>query len=146
MADSLATSEMIVSAPIAILTPFFFTKLVNKLSGYDDEWEKCHDLKYGTPERKACEQELEKIELKKHIALLGIAMCTIVGSLFVQSKATKVGLGVGGVITLVLTLTLYWNKYDENKKLAILGICLAVVLALSTKIYKSKDISSFFTL
>jgi hypothetical protein len=145
MSDAINTSEWIVGIPIAILIPFFFTKLVNKVSGYDDKWSECHELKHDTPERKQCDAELDAIENKKQFALLGIAMATIIGSTFIQSRSTKMGVGFGGILTLITTLTLHWNKYGETEKLVILGLCLTVTIVLSMKIYNGKDISDMFS-
>lgn len=151
--DKVASSEMIAGISIAIIYPFFMNKLVNKVTGYNDIYEKCYpsyitlqnsfkgDAKKDSGE---CDKELKEVELKKHITLLAIGVATVVASTFIQTRSTKLGVGFGGIFTIMTALTLYWNKYGENEKLAVSGVCLMVVIILSARLYSIKNVGDIF--
>lgn len=155
----LDTTESIFCMAIAILFPFFFYKLTNKLVGYEDVNSMCDDSAgyfdlnsdksiKARDELENCRNEkqkkLEKIELNKHIMLVVIALIGIILTSVIQTNSTKLGVGLGGVFTLILALTLYWYKYNETTKLAISGVSLLLVTFLSVRLYKIDNIADLF--
>ena len=157
----LDTTELMFSLAIAILYPFFFIKLVNKVTGYDDINSMCNDIPYkwnlindkvndDNTKYDACKKEkdkkLEQVEFNKHVMLIVIALMGIVLTSVVQTKSTKFGIGLGGVFTLVIALTLYWYRYNENAKLVVLGLSLLFVIFFSVRLYKIENVADIFSL
>ena len=164
MADITSSSEMIAGISIAIIYPFFINKFINKVSGYNEAYEKCHPsytistnatidvegpefsdarIQADKDKNDAC-KKLKEVELKKHILLLVIGVATVVGSTFIQTRSTKLGVGFGGIFTILTALTLYWNKYGEDQKLIVLAISLLIVVVTSVRLYKIKDAADIF--
>lgn len=155
----LDTTELVFCIVIAILYVFFFHKLTNQASGYSDANSMCEKyphsylLKENDPEkeeaekcRKEQEEKLKEIGFRRHVMLLFIALLGIIGSSFIQSGSTKLGVGMGGVLTLIVALCLYWSQYKETTKIAITGLSLLLVLFLSVRLYKINNITDIFAL
>jgi len=160
----LDTTETIFCMAIAILYPFFFNKLANKMTDYDNINSLCdknynygwwkHDQQGKTDikqkEYETCKSEkdkkLEKAELNKHIILIVVALIGIVLSSIIQTNSTKLGVGLGGVFTLLFALLLYWHRYNETAKLSISGLSLLFVTFLSVRLYKIDNIADIFAL
>ena len=174
----LDTTETIFSLAIAIIYPFFFSKLTTKLTKYDEVNEMCDhydsSIRYGygymypgfnkgnkeesesaeqiakKEEFEKCEKEkkvrLDQVNFNRHIMLIVIAFLGIIGSSAIQTQSTKLGVGLGGVLTLILALFLYWHKYGENSKLIILGLSFALLMYLSVKLYKMESAADLFSL
>jgi hypothetical protein len=194
----LDTTETIFSLAIAIIYPFFFSKLTTKVTDYDTVNKMCDDfdpsIRYGysgdfyfmndtstfrrtgfnvsdndssrksqsqsqseSPEKiakreeyKKCEKDrlvkLDQVNFNQHIMLIIVAFLGILGSSAIQTHSTKLGVGLGGVFTLILALFMYWHKYQENAKLVILGMSLISLLYLSVKLYKMESIADIFSL
>lgn len=169
----LDTTETIFSLAIAIIYPFFFSKLANLLVDHDKITGMC-DGKYPSyiypfylesksiskmddaeNERKKAEYEecqkertakLDDANFKNHMILIIIAFIGILGSSAIQTHSTKVGVGLGGIFTLIIALVGYWHKYNENVKLLILGLSLALLMFLSIKLYSLKNVADLFSL
>lgn len=77
--------------------------------------------------------------------LIVIALIAIVLTSVIQTKSTKFGVGLGGVFTLIFALTFYWYRYNENAKLAVLGLSLLFVVLLSVRLYKLNNITDIFS-
>lgn len=167
-------TEFIFSVAIAIIYPFFFSKLTTKILKYDETQDMCS--KYDTimypyytfyqpaqvsnpqsEEEKSkqieadkCRQDmnvkLDDIKFKQHIMLIVIAFMGILATSVIQANSTKVGVGMGGILTLIVALTMYWHKYNETAKIGILGGSLLVLLFLSVRLYKVKNIVDIFSL
>jgi hypothetical protein len=186
----LDTTETIFSLAIAIVYPFFFSKLTSKVSKIDSINQMCDkfdmNIKYGLyssynnwnsslsynsnrnidsdglkksddpaviakrEEYKKCEEDrkikLDQAQYNQHIMLIFIAFFGILVSSAIQSSSTKVGVGLGGVLTLMVALFSYWHKYKENSKLAILGVGFVSLLYLSIKLYTLQSITDIFSL
>lgn len=155
----LDTTELMFSLAIALLYPFFFFKAVNKVTGYNTVTDMCSNIKYNWDDKSdltetnkkynACmttkEDKLKKVELHKHIMLIVIALIAIVLTSVIQTKSTKFGVGLGGVFTLIFALTFYWYRYNENAKLAVLGLSLLFVVFMSVRLYKLNNITDIFS-
>ncbi|QKF94362.1 hypothetical protein QKU48_gp0904 [Fadolivirus algeromassiliense] len=155
----LDTTELMFSLAIALLYPFFFFKLVNRMTGYDEINDMCNHIKYDwrdldqnsiqNKQYNACSDEkskkLEKVEFHKHVMLLVIALIGIVLTSVIQTKSTKFGVGLGGVFTLLCALTIYWYRYNENTKLMVLGLSLLFVVFFSVRLYKIDNIADIFS-
>lgn len=150
-------TETILAIAIALIHPYFFHKLVDKILGYDRADRLCEGIKYWddamkeeTPEHKNCsklkEQELDRLELSRHITFLVIALISILITSMIRQKSTKLGIGLGGIILLITALTLYWRKYNEVAKIVILGLSLAATIYMSIKLYTVKSITDIFSL
>jgi hypothetical protein len=149
-------TEIILAVAIALIHPYFFTKLVDKVLGYDRISGMCDGIKFWDENmvenvaHKECtqhrDQELDKIELSRHITFLVIALLSILVSSMIRQKSTKLGLGLGGIILLITALTLYWRKYNEIAKLFILGIALVIVIYLSIRLYTVQSWADIFSL
>jgi hypothetical protein len=177
----LDTTETIFSLAIAIVYPFFFSKLTSKVSKIDSINQMCDhfdmNIKYGwnssyinsnnsindrleksedpaviakREEYKKCEEDrkikLDQAQYNQHIMLIAIAFFGILVSSAIQSSSTKVGVGLGGVLTLMVALFSYWHKYKENSKLVILGVGFVSLLYLSIKLYTLQSITDIFSL
>jgi len=168
--NGLDTTEMMFALAIAFIFPFFFTKLANKLTKYDDIDKSCNyglsDYSYfynfneqnpkvteeqqkTREEQKRCENErkgkLDKAEFHKHLVLLAVALTAIVISSAIQTKSTKFGVGLGGVFTLIIALVVYWHKYNETSRLVILGLSLLFIMYFSVRLYKIDSIANIFS-
>lgn len=154
------STELVFSMAIALLFPFFFSKLANKISGYDEvsemcdklaprfysvdlnkdndnsEWEKCYKEK---------EEKLKDAEFHKHLVLIAVALIGLILSAVIQTKSTKLGVGIGSIITLVIALFLYWHRYTETSKLVVLGVSLLFVMYFSVRLYKIQNAADIFT-
>ena len=157
------STEIMFSLAIAMLYPFFFNKLANKVTNYNDISNMCDSLgprsymfvdrsAQKSPEDEkidACyaekENKLRDAEYHKHLVLIAVALIGLVISGVIQSKSTKVGVGIGSIITLVIALTLYWHRYNETYKLIVLGLSLLFVLFFSVKLYKIQSPADLFT-
>lgn len=92
------------------------------------------------------DEKLKEVEFRKHIMLLGIALAGIIGSSFIRTGSTKLGVGMGGVFTLIIALMLYWSKYKETTKTVISGLSLLMVVFLSVRLYKIDNVTDIFAL
>ena len=161
----LDTTEAIFCMAIAMLYPFFFNKLANKMTGYDssDPIPYCeYPLKYTlqashADQSEQINQEYEKCkadrdnlvgkkELNKHIILIVVALIGIVLASVIQTRSTKLGVGLGGIFTLFFALLIYWHRYNETAKLTISGLSLLLVTFLSVRLYRIDNIADIFAL
>jgi Na+/proline symporter len=143
-------TEIILACAIALIHPYFFHKLVDRIMGYDTVDEMCTQMAWDSSQYKQCSAtrntELDKMELKRHIAFLVIALLSILISSMIRQKSTKLGIGLGGIFLLIIALTLYWRKYNENAKLIILGISLVTVIYISIRLYTVGSLADVFSL
>ena len=134
---------------IAILYPFFFYKLVD----YMTYKERPRNLSYcgAFTECSAEEQMLadtwsdheKNRDLIMMIVLLTIGILTIAISGFIKSGPTKLGVGLGGLLCVFISILFYWHRYKEPVKLIIIGAALVSVIMISvraTQIEKYSDI------
>lgn len=143
---SMDMTEKIFAFAVVILYPFFFGKLTNYIMDNKKIDSMCKDSEYGTKCWEIKDNERQKIEFKKHIMLIIIAIIGIVLSGVVSVKSTKLGLGIGGLITLVYAMLMYWRHYDEGARVAILGASFLFVIWLSVRLYKVKNVADVFTM
>lgn len=168
------TTEVIFSLAIAILYPFFFNKLTKQIVGYDkinemcDKYNKYSDFfvlnswstfdrhsekkKEPTPEdiqAEKCRNErkelLDKAELHSHLFMIFVSLVGIFATSFVSTNSTKLGLGLGGVFSLIFTISMTWYKYGEMMKLIVLGLSLLFVLFFSVRLYNINSIANIFS-
>ena len=153
------STEMIFCYAIAILYPCFFYKLANNLTGYNEVSSMCNkyhnyyslnddDIKYKKSKKCYAEKdkELEKVEFNRHIMLIFLALVGIILTSVIHTNSTKLGIGMGGIFTLIFALYLYWSKYNETTKLMIYGASLLIVIFLSVRIYKIDNIADIFSI
>lgn len=144
----LDSTEIIFASAIAFLYPFFFSKLTDNITGYNTISNMCDKISY--PDSMNCyntrAEKIKQPKLKKHVILVVIALFGIILSGFIKTKSTKLGLGLGGLITLIYTITMYWDNYDETIKLVILGCSFLIVLWLSVRLYSINNIADIFTI
>lgn len=156
------STEIMFSMAIAALFPFFFSKVADKLTGYNDISTMCD--KYAPSfysvdnlqnnssnnEYNKCaeerEQKLKDAEFNKHLMLVVIALIGLILSAVIQTKSTKLGVGLGSVITLIVALFLFWHRYNETSKIVVLGLSLLFVMYFSVRLYKIQDASDIFTI
>ena len=102
-----------------------------------------------TPEYKRCQEETQKkiddAQLHKHLMLIAISLIGIILSSIIQTKSTKFGVGLGGVFTLIIALTMYWHKYNETARLGILGASLVMLVYLSVRLYKIDSVANILS-
>lgn len=168
------TTEIIFSLAIAILYPFFFNKLTKQIIGYDkidgmcDKYNKYsdyfvlnswstfdrHSEKEKQPtheeiEAKKCRDErrelLDKADLHSHLFMIFVALAGIFATSFVSTNSTKLGLGLGGVLSLIFTISMTWYKYGEMVKLVVLGLSLLFVIFFSVRLYNINSIANIFS-
>lgn len=156
------STELVFSMAIAVLFPFFFSKLANKISGYNEVSEMCDKLAprlysvnlnlnkdNDNSEYDKCykerEEKLKDAEFHKHLVLIAVALIGLVLSAVIQTKSTKLGVGIGSIITLVIALFLYWHRYNETSKLVVLGVSLLFVMYFSVRLYKIQNAADIFT-
>jgi hypothetical protein len=167
------TTEIIFALSIAMVYPFFFNKLTNKVVKNADlnTFTACEGIPrhinqpsqqrrldnsfYGgfnmdyTPEYKKCQKETQKkideAQLHKHLMLIALALIGIVLSSVIQTKSTKLGVGLGGILTLITALFMYWHKYNETGRLAILGSSLLFLMYFSVRLYKIDSIANILS-
>lgn len=141
-------TEVIMALAIAIIYPYFFSKLINKVLGYDQINSMCDNIGEHS-DYKRCnnikDQELDKIELSRHITFLVIALISILLCSMIRQRSTKLGIGIGGIILLIIAMSIYWRKYNETYKLIILGLALSAVVYTSVKLYTVGSIEDVFT-
>jgi hypothetical protein len=172
----LDTTEIIFSIAIAIVYPFFFTKLTSKILNYENVNNMCDKYNgliypyyssgfYSTavPKQQISEEDkvkqieadkcrkekeikLDDIKFKQHIMLIVVAFIGILATSAIQTGSTKVGVGIGGILTLMVALTMYWHKYNETAKLAVLGVSFVSLILLSVRLYKVKSLIDVFSL
>lgn len=146
------TTEIIFAIAIAILHPWFFNKLASQIFGYNDINRMCSGLSWTDQKEELdqCQDQreslLQPVELKVHITLLAIALTTIILSSFIQTKSTKVGLGFGGIILLIIAISSYWYKYNETVRLVLIGLSLVLMLFMSVKLYNADSVADIFSL
>ena len=145
------TTEIIFAIAIALLHPWFFNKLASKIFGYDEIVNMCNGLNWNE-QKDELNQCIDKktalqqpAELKIHITLIAIALTTIVVSSFIGTKSTKVGLGFGGIILLIIAVFTYWYRYNETIRLVILGLSLMIMLFMSVKLYNTESVADIFS-
>jgi len=145
------TTEIIFALSIAIIYPCFFNKFTNQIIGYDVIENGCNIPYTQKPTEEQwtkyenCKSNKDNIILHKHLMLLAIALMGIILSSVIQTKSTKLGIGLGGIFTLLFALFMYWNKYKEITKLGVLGVSLLLVIYLSVKLYRVNNIADIFT-
>lgn len=153
------STELVFALAIAMLFPFFFNKLSNRVTGYDDISTMCDSLypsfyRIREPnepktEYDTCLEEKDKklkdAEFHKHLVLIAVALIGLVISGVIQTKSTKVGVGLGSIITLIMALFMYWHRYNETYKLIVLGLSLLFVMYFSVRLYRINSIEDIFT-
>lgn len=102
----------------------------------------------STPEYNKCYNErrvkLDNLDTKKFIILMVIGILgTIVGGI-IKTKATKIGIGLGGIITIVYAISMYWGNMNEKVKVLVTGTGLALLIYLSIKLYQTKSLVDVF--
>lgn len=157
-------TEWLFSGSIALVFPFFFKKLLDyvnddeKVNKMCDKYNK--SFTYGmlpsektSPEeyklQQACWNKRAKLQdtinFKKHIFLLIIGLVAVIASGLIKTKSTKMGLGLGGLLSLLYAISTHWYHYNDRTRLAILGISLIIFFVLSIRLYQIKDITDIFT-
>jgi len=131
------------SAAIAILYPVFFHRLVNHATDYYKVRDMCKvpvrngGFHQGDDEKECREKRdelLRTVEHKKHYLLVAAGLAGLFGSLVIFSPgAAQVGIGWGGVITLVVAAVAHWHIYNETQKLLISGGSLAAITFFSSR-------------
>lgn len=140
------STEIVFAIAIMILYPFFFGKLANYIFDKKETGMMCVKQDFDSPCYKTRDELLRKEQLKKHIMLVLVAIIGLVVSGMIGTKTTKVGLSVGGLITLIWSLTIYWHRYEEGARIAILGASFIFMIWLSTRLYQVKNISDVFAI
>lgn len=144
-------TEIIFTTAIALIYPCFFVKLANKLAGYDET--NCYNLleneesEHMEKYNKCTEDKLKNddtTQFHKHLILLAVSLIGIILSSIIQTKSTKLGIGLGSIFTLITALVLYWHKYNETSRLVVLGSSLAFVIYLSARLYKVDHVADVF--
>ena len=150
-------TEWVFCITIAILYPVFFVKLINQVSGYNDiqDHHPCpkrvvKSIRVPWNEEdptcvKQRQQATDEIEFRRHLALLLVALAGVIGSSLIQTGSTKLGVGLGGILTLMSALCMYWSRYRETTRIIISGLSLLVVVFLSIRLYKIDRISDIFS-
>lgn len=146
-------TETIIAVAIALIHPYFFHKLVDQILGYNTINKMCNHIKFDINDNSTYKQcqtakdsKLDHLELSRHVTLLVIALLSILICSMIRQKSTKLGIGVGGIILLICSLTMYWRNYNEVAKLIILGISLAIIVYISIRLYTVKSIADIFSL
>lgn len=135
--------QYIIALTIAILYPFFWHKLsdaiVRKYVGDTDckypyslilnDGEK-PSAKDDEKEYKKCQTRIKYMESVRFIVLLIVAVIGIFISMAFEEKAITVGLSIGGLISALVAVTLYWNNMGEITKVTTIGASLATLIAI----------------
>lgn len=150
MSTKLDSTEWIFAASIAIMYPFFFEKLSDTMEGRGKIMQMCNDSPIFSSGYTKCYDErsklLEPIDFKKHLTLVIVGIIGIILSGVIKAKAPKVGLGLGGLLTLIYGLFVYWKNYKDTTKLIILGISFIVLILLSIRLYSIDSIVDIFNI
>jgi hypothetical protein len=79
---------------------------------------------------------LKKTEYRKHWMMLAAGLAGLFGSLMVFAPgAAQVGIGWGGVITLIIAAVTHWHAYNETQKLFISGGSLAGITFFASRFF-----------
>jgi hypothetical protein len=157
--------ELMIAAPIAVLYPFFFAKVADyytKRTEIDKMCEQHNCFKqFGSdyiggrrrrsPEHQQCldnadacrgrQSEMrDQASTPKFLILMVAGVLGIVLAGFFKTKATKVGLSLGGLMTIIMAVFMYWGKMNELMKLGVTGSSLTLLIYLSVKIYQTGSI------
>lgn len=119
------TTEVLFSATVALIYPVFMNKFAEKVS-------------------ETTSADKEKTIFNKHVLLILTGALGIFSATVVKTHSTKLGLGLGGLLTLAGALMAYWANYNDNMRLAILGVILVVTLYLSTSLKNIHDLNDLF--
>lgn len=151
----MSITEIIVSLSIALIYPLFFHKLTKKLTGYDIAGKLCSDMDFDRSNSKSmadyknCSSNRDKVlgkaDFRSHLIILAIAVLSIIISTKISQKSTKLGVGFGGIILIIIAVTAYWHNYNETSKIIVSGIALIVVMYVSVRLYSSKSITDIFS-
>ena len=161
------SQEWILIATIAILYSYFFKKLADVVvnshsivtmceqyggyggyggftrfynSGQRDnrnyqEWEKCRKIK---------KQKSDKADSKKFVILLAAGVAGAIMASQVAAPAASVGVGIGGVLTVLYATYVYWSHFNEIMKLGATGVSLAALIYTSIKFYHGQNLLNLF--
>jgi hypothetical protein len=164
--SGLSFQEALFGIPIALLYPFFFTKSIDVFTDRSVIDDMCKDIPYSldnvvqvldynnnnknnkNPEYSTCYNErrikLGKLDTTKFIMLMVIGILGIIAGGMIKTKATKIGIGLGGIITIIYAISMYWNHIDEKVKVIVTGSGLALLIYLSIKLYQAKSFVDLF--
>jgi len=67
----------------------------------------------------------QQLLLSKADTTTGI--CGIIISSFITTNATKIGISIGSILTIITAITMYWHYMNETMKLSVGGIGLAIL-------------------
>jgi hypothetical protein len=154
-------TETIFGITLAILYPTFFNKFTNyvyrddeleNLKCYRHSWYFSNSFDYVSSsdktEQDTCIKRREELEnrfdFRKHVTMLVFAILGMIMSGVLFGSAPKLGVGLGGFITLFMALGMYWNRYKEQQKLVILGMTFVFILWLSMRLYTVNTIIDVF--
>ena len=159
----LSFQESLFGIPIALLYPFFFSKAIDVFTDRSKISDMCNGIPYSSndnvqilgydnasknPEYIDCHDKktvaLNKLDTNKFIFLIVIGIFGIIIASMIQTKATKVGIGIGGIITIIYALLMYWSHINEKIKVVITGLGLVLLIYLSIKLYKTKSLVDLF--
>jgi uncharacterized membrane protein (DUF485 family) len=86
-----------------------------------------------------CEEKRRSILFKRQMLLLVMGVVGIIVIGFAGSSiaySTKVGIGIGSLLTILQTIVLYWGTYNEKVKLFVLGGCIVALAFAAAKLNK----------
>lgn len=163
--SGLTFQETLFGLPIALLYPFFFSKSIDVYSNKSTISDMCKGIPYSlnnkssidildydsgskNPEYVKCHEDkrfkLDKLDTTKFIMLMVIGILGIIIGGMIKTKATKIGIGLGGVITIIYAISMYWGHMDEKVKVIVTGLGLALLIYLSIKLYQTKSLVDLF--
>jgi hypothetical protein len=109
------TSQTFISISIGILYPFFFNKLASVILNNPSS---------------------EDTSTTKFILLMVAGVVGIIGSGYFPSRATALGLALGGFLTILTAVFMNWDKMNDAMKLGITGASLALLIYVSINGWK----------
>lgn len=110
--------EIPVSLTIVILYPVFWFKFATEYTGYNQI----------NRRDSARREDLDRAEYKIHGCLFVVGLLSIFASTGTLNRPLSVGIGVGGVVSLVTAIFYRWEKYTEIEQLLISGVSLATII------------------
>ncbi len=140
------SQELFISGTIAILYPFFFSKLASVVSGksaIDDLCKHNHNARIYSESSKfdqACDDHQKVLskqaETTKFIILMIAGVVGIIFSGYFSGSSTMLGLSLGGFLTIFTAIFVYWNNMGEYLKLGITGTSLASLIYVSINLVR----------
>lgn len=123
----------------------FFTNRPNRQPTAEESQKDEQKRKEEEACRKVQKESREQADTKKFYVLLAAGVLGVIVASQLKIPAASVGIGIGGVLSVLYATYVYWSHFNEVMKLGAIGFSLVSLLYTSVKLYQDQSLFKLFT-